>query len=417
MTSLALEPASVAEATRIFLRLVRPRPLADPYPQYRRLRGLAPLHTVRLPGLGTAWTAVSHASVTRLLRHRAFGPLSQIHLDGLSPGWRRHPFTSCLYQAMAFQHGSAHRASRGLVNADFGGRAVLSHRAMITGLVEELLDALERGDDEVDLMESLALPFGVLAISRVLGVPDARALELAPLLRFAGAVFEPLATAAQRAVQHESGGRVLDLLGGLLADRRREPRDDLLSRLARHPFPGDPREAERAALGTAAMLLIAGADSPASLVGLGTRLLLEHPDQADLLRATPSLASSAAEELLRHDPPVQLVVRTAHEDTELAGVPVPRGGVVFGLLASANRDPEAVSSPDRFDITRPPVPALAFGAGPHYCLGAPLARLQAEVLFPGLLRRFPALRAAGPPVYRSPGTMLRSPDRLPVSLR
>jgi cytochrome P450 len=417
VTSLTLEPSSVREATRIFLRLVRPRPLADPYPQYRRLRELAPVHPVRLPDLGTAWVAAAHSAVTGLLRHRAFGPLSRDRLDELSPGWRRQPLTSCLYQAMAFQHGPDHRASRGLVSSEFAGRAALAGRPAVVGLAEELLDALERGDGETDLMASLALPFAALSIGRVLGVPDSLALELAPLLRPAGIVFEPLATAAQRALQHEAGDRIVPLLAGLLAARRRDPRDDLVSRLARHPFPGDPLEAERAALGTVAMLFSAGADSPTSLIGLGTRLFLEHPDQAALLRASPSLAPSAAEELLRHDSPVQLVVRTAYEDTVLAGVPVPRGGVVFGLLASANRDPEVVSSPDRFDIGRPPRPPRSLGAGPHYCLGAPLARLQAEVLFPRLLRRFPALRSAGAPVYRSPGTMLRSPESLPVALR
>jgi cytochrome P450 len=156
------------------------------------------------------------------------------------------------------------------------------------------------------------------------------------------------------------------------------------------------------------------------LVGLGTRLLLEHPRQARLVADEPGVAARAVAEILRYEPPVQLVARTALEPAELAGQPVPAGSMVFGLLGAANRDPAQVKEPEVFDVTREPemskASSLSFGAGPHYCLGAYLAGLQGEVLFPRLLRRFPALRLAGPPVYRSPGSTLRGLESLPLYL-
>ncbi|WP_106397699.1 cytochrome P450 [Actinocorallia populi] len=488
MTVTAPAPAG-ATAKRVFLRLIRPRPQADPYPDYRRLRELAPVHTIRLPGLGEAWVAAAHAEVALLLRHRDFGPLSHARLDLLSPGWRRQPLTSCIYRSMAFRSGGDHRANRGLVAGDFSARTASAHRESLTLLAEQLLDGIARDGRETDLMDTLALPFAALTIGRALGVPDGLALELSRLSRVASTVFEPMATAAQRASQHRAGERIVDLLGALLADRLRAPQDDLLTRLvSRHPAPestetdrstgedevtgrstgegvaagrsdgedealgrsaggdeatgrsgeeggrGDRHAGEgratgrsagegaredvlREALSTVVMLFGAGFDSPASAVGLGAGLFMDHPEQAALLRADPSLARRAAEEVLRHDSPVHLVTRTAHRDTHLAGVPIPRDGVVFGLLASGNRDSLAVSDPDRFDITRTPTPALSFGAGAHYCLGAPLARLQSEVLFPLLFERFPGLRPAATPTYRSPGTMLRGFEHLPVRLR
>ena len=170
----------------------------------------------------------------------------------------------------------------------------------------------------------------------------------------------------------------------------------LLARLAASHAGAD--EAEQ--LGAAVLLFGAGFDSPASMVGLGTRLLLEHPRQARLVADEQGIAARAVAEILRYEPPVQLVARTALEPAELAGQLVPAGSMVFGLLGAANRDPAQVKEPEVFDVTREKIPSLSFGAGPHYCLGAYLAGMQGEVLFPRLLRRFPGLRLAGPPVYR-----------------
>jgi cytochrome P450 len=174
--------------------------------------------------------------------------------------------------------------------------------------------------------------------------------------------------------------------------------------------------ARSAAVSAPGLLFGAGFDSPASMVGLGTKLLLEHPRQAWLLAEDDELAPRAVAEILRYEPPVQLVVRSAHEPVELAGTMVEPGSMILGLIAAANRDPAQVKEPEVFDVARERVPSLSFGAGPHYCLGAHLAGLQGEALFPRLLRRFPKLRLAGPPVYRSPGSTLRGLESLPIYL-
>jgi len=153
------------------------------------------------------------------------------------------------------------------------------------------------------------------------------------------------------------------------------------------------------------------------MVGLGTRLLLEHPEQAALVAGQADVAPRAVAEILRYEPPVQLVARTALRTAELGGKEIGAGSLVFGLIAAANRDPAQVKEPEAFDVTRDQVPTLSFGAGPHYCLGAYLAGLQGEVLFPRLLRRYPGMALAGEPVYRSPGSTLRGVDHLLVYLR
>ncbi|GAA3232630.1 cytochrome P450 [Actinocorallia longicatena] len=407
MTVLAPENLS-QEALRIFLRMIRPRPLADPYPMYRRLREIAPFHTIRLPGLAATYVAATHAEVSELLRRKEFGPLTPGHLDLLSPGWHGHRFTRVMYTSMAFKHGADHRTRRDLVFKDFTPRRTEGHRAAIERAADAILDRL---GGEVDLEEALALPFTALTIGEALGMPGSVALELGRLARAAGTVFEPMASARQRAAEIEAGTGLVDGFAALLDERRRKPERDLLTFLVKHHG-----EDEEEALVQAVLLFGAGFDSPVSMVGLGSRLFIEHPDQAWLVREDPSLARSAAEEILRYESPVQLVVRAAYADTELAGTPVPDGGVVFGLLAAGNRDPLVCPDPERFDVARAPIQTLSFAAGAHYCLGAPLARLQAEILFPRLLRRFPDMRLTGEPRYRSPGSMLRGLEYLPVHL-
>ncbi len=152
------------------------------------------------------------------------------------------------------------------------------------------------------------------------------------------------------------------------------------------------------------------------MVGLGAKLLIDHPRQARLVADRADIAPRAVAEILRYEPPVQLVVRAALEPARLSGTDIPAGSMIFGLIAAANRDPEWVPEPEVFDVTREQVPSLSFGAGAHYCLGAHLASIQGEVLFPRLLRRFPGLRQAGEAVYRSPGSTLRGLEYLPLRL-
>ena len=405
--------ATEAEALRIFLQLIRPRPLADPYPLYARLRDLAPMLRVRFPGVPNGYLVSTYANCSRLLRDPAFGPPTHEQLDVMRPDWRDNAFTRCLYRSMVFLAGPEHRQRRHVASRFFTPRQVEQYRDELGEIAGQVVDGLaaHRGGP-VDLMEQLALPFASLSLGRLLAIDDDEAIRLGRLARQAGAVFEQFATAAQHQLVVESGEELVARLAAIVASQRAGGQASLLARLAASQAGGDEQEQ----LGAAVLLFGAGFDSPASMAGLGTRLLLTHPGQARLVAEQPGTAAGAVAEILRYEPPVQFVVRTALAPAELGGTEVPAGSMVIGLVAAANRDPARVKEPEVFDVTREPGANLSFGAGPHFCLGAALARMQGEVLFPRLLRRFPGLRLAGPPVYRSPGSTLRGLESLPLYL-
>lgn len=406
-----------SQALRIFLRLIRPRPLDDPYPLYAQLRDLAPFLPVRFPGVPAGYLVSTYAGCSRLLRDPAFGPPTHEQLDLLKPGWRDNSFTRYMYRSMVFRAGAAHRESRQAASRHFAPARTARYRDELDQLAGQLVDRLAaHGSGPVDLMEHLALPFAALSLGRLLAIDDDEAIRLGRLARQVGAAFEQFASAEQHANVTRAGEELVRRLAVIVAGRPGGPQagdgHSLLARLAASHAGAD--EAEQ--LGAAVLLFGAGFDSPASMVGLGTRLLLEHPRQARLVADEPGIAARAVAEILRYEPPVQLVARTALEPAELAGQPVPAGSMVFGLLGAANRDPAKVKEPEVFDVTREQASSLSFGAGPHYCLGAYLAGMQGEVLFPRLLRRFPGLRLAGPPVYRAPGSTLRGLESLPLYL-
>jgi cytochrome P450 len=422
--------AEESEALRIFLRLIRPRPLADPYPLYARLRDLAPLLPVRFPGVPAGYLVSTYAGCSRLLRNPGFGPPTHDQLDLLKPGWRDNSFTRYMYRSMVFLAGPAHRERRQAASRHFAPAQIARYRDELDQLAELLVERLARhgrhGAGPVDLMEHLALPFAALSLGRLLAIDDDEAIRLGRLARQVGTAFEQFASAQQHATVTRAGEELVRRLAVIVADRRGAQagnesgnesgnEQSLLAQLAATDAGAD--ETER--LGAAVLLFGAGFDSPASMVGLGTRLLLEHPRQARLVADQPGLAPRAVAEILRYEPPVQLVARTALQPAELEGEQIPAGSMVFGLIGAANRDPAQVKEPEVFDVTREKVASLSFGAGPHYCLGAYLAGMQGEVLFPRLLRRFPGLRLAGPqkpPVYRAPGSTLRGLESLPLYL-
>jgi cytochrome P450 len=411
----AVDAASDAEALRIFLRLIRPRPLADPYPLYARLRDLAPFLPIRFPGVPNGFLVSTFSGCSRLLRDPAFGPPTREHLDALKPGWQHNSFTRCLYSSMVFRSGASHRERRQVASRHFAPRHIGAYRGELEQIADLLIHRLSeaRPGAVTDLVEDLALPFASLSLGRLMGVADAEAVDLGRLARKAGGVFEQFATARQHAVIAASGEELVERLTAIVAGRRGSAGADLLASLAASESGTDEQEL----VGAAVLLFGAGFDSPASMVGLGTKLLLDHPDQARLLRDSPDLVPGGVQEILRYEPPVQLVVRAALEPAVLEGREVPAGSMVFGLIAAANRDPAAVKEPEVFDVTRAQVSSLSFGAGPHYCLGAYLAGMQGEILFPRLLRAFPSMRTGGEPEYREPGSTLRGLDRLPLILR
>jgi cytochrome P450 PksS len=214
-----------------------------------------------------------------------------------------------------------------------------------------------------------------------------------------------------------NAGALIRYLRRIIKKRRADPQDDLVSALARAEEAGDTLS-EDELLAMVFLLLVAGHETTVNLIGNGTLALLEHPDQREKLRNAPQLIKPALEELLRFASPVETATeRYAREDVTIAGVTIPRGEMVFAVIASANRDDRQFANPDALDITREPNKHLAFGLGPHFCLGAPLARLEGEIAISTLLRRAPDLRLAVPPerLRWRRGLLLRGLEALPVT--
>ncbi|MFF5229094.1 alpha/beta fold hydrolase [Dactylosporangium sp. NPDC000521] len=392
-------------ALRTFVDLVRPSAHADPYPAYERLRRVTPVLPVQLPGKTDAVVLTRYADCARLLRDTTFVSAGEAP-ELLTPTWREHRLVRCLYQSFGWREGAAHLPLRTDLARRLTPRRCPVQQADVVAVAASVLDdfaAQLAGGATVNLADAVAVPFASLVTGRLLGIPDADALRLGAAARAGSAAFEPFMTPRQRTAMAAAGETIINVLeahagNGLLA-------------LVREHRPDGGEQYQ----GDLALLYGAAYDSPASLITLGARLLLEHPAQAAALRDDPALADQAVEEILRFDPPVQVAVRIATAPCEFGGVRVTPGTALLGILGAANRDPSYTANPDEFDITRRTArPPLSFGTGRHYCPGSALARTHARVLFPMLLRRFPGLRLAGRPRFRAPGTMLRGIEDLPV---
>ncbi len=284
-------------------------------------------------------------------------------------------------------------------------------REQVQVLADGLLDAAgPRGS--MDLIADYAAPLPLIVIARTIGVPE----QDTPRFR---AWTQALLSAGERPLR--SSASVLGFvryLRRLIAQRAREPRDDLVSALVQARDDGDHLGTDEI-LAMLFLLLAAGHETTVNLIGAGTLALLDHPAQLERLRGDDSTVRPAVEELLRFTSPVETATeRWAAADVEVAGVTIPQGSLVLAVLASANRDPAVFSQPDTLDLTRAPNPHLAFGKGAHYCLGAPLARLEAGIAVPTLLRRAPRLRRPDPaaPVAWRGGAIVRGLESLPVLL-
>lgn len=394
----------------------------DPYPVYAQLRA-----TQRVGGpvrSRTGLTAVAtYASVEAALRDRRLGVRMT---DGR--GWadagagdrEGNGATSILDPvglSLLTLDPPDHTRLRRLVQPAFTPSRLAHYRSVAERVAAELLDnallgtALDRGL-RWDLVHELASPLPITVIAALLDVPDVDSERFARWGRALGSALDGVRSPAHAHELARTTADLRTLFSRLLAERREHPGEDVISALA---VAVDDRTATTdEVLALAQLLLVAGFETTTNLIGNAVLALQRTPGQWQSLVTDPSLATAAVEETLRYDPPVQLTARVAHTDLEIDGVPVRRDSGVLVLLASANRDPEVYDDPDRFDLHRAPSPAhLAFSGGVHYCLGAPLARLEAEVALRLLAERAPALRLAGPPTRRV-GTVLRGPLSLPV---
>jgi cytochrome P450 len=306
-----------------------------------------------------------------------------------------------------------HTRLRGLVSKAFTRRVVERLTPMVEQTTGELIDAA-RGR-EVNFMDAVARPLPVAVISELFDVPvQDRDLIVAwshDMARGLDPDFLIPDGVRERQFRAREEFRLYMLA---LADKRRaDPGEDLLSGLVQVHDGGDVLS-ETELLTTCILLLIAGHETTVNLIGNGTLALLRHPEQLARLRAEPALAERAVEEFLRYDPPVQFTARIALQDTKVGDVDAPRGSAALLLFGAANRDPEVCAEPDRLDIGREPARHLAFGHGPHFCLGAPLARLEGRIMFEALAR-LDVLEAAGEPAYND-NIILRGMKDLPVRL-
>ncbi|MGK5673025.1 cytochrome P450 [Micromonospora sp. URMC 106] len=392
--------------------LMSPRGRVDPYPTYERLRAHGPV--VRAgPAL---YVVTGYAEADEMLRDPRFGVLDDALRDQFLPGWRDSPAIASISRSMLRTNPPDHSRMRRLAAGTFTPRRIAAMRDVVTAQADELVDAMAaRGADggPVDFLTEFAYPLPVGVICALLGVPAADR----PLFRRWAAdltgILEPEITPDELAVADRGATELRDYFAELVAARRRAPADDLTTALVQAHDADGARLSGDELLANLIVLLVAGFETTTNLLGNGLVVLLGHPREADALRRHPEFAAGHVEELLRYDSPVQLTTRVSAAPVTVGGVEVPAGAWVLLLLGAANRDPRRYPEPARFDPWRPQGHPLSFGAGPHYCLGAGLARLEAQVAFPLLLRRLPGLALAGRPRHRTRLT-LRGYEALPV---
>lgn len=394
--------------------IASPQFKANPYPIYAQLRAEAPVARVTLPDKRVAWLVTRYDDVLAALRDerlvkdlRNAMPPDQLKKQPWVPGVFRP-----LARVMTHLDGGDHRRLRALVQQAFTPQLVERMRARAEQLSNAALDAAQpRG--RMELIREYAMPLPATIIAEILGVPQA---DRHSFQKWSNALIvaseSPLF--ALRALLPVVS--FLRYIRKLVRERRSKPADDLVTALVRAEEAGD-KLSEDELLAMIFLLLVAGYETTVNLIGNGTLALLQHPEQLAKLRADPGLIASAVEELLRYTNPVSTTTdRYAREDLTIAGALIPRGALVMLVQASANRDERHFASPDTLDITRAPNKHLAFGWGAHYCVGAPLARLEGQIALNTLLRRCPGLRLAAPPATLRwrPGLEMNGLVALPV---
>ncbi|MFJ6832426.1 cytochrome P450 [Streptomyces sp. NPDC091209] len=389
--------------------------VADPYPAYEELRARGRVHYYEPTN---QWLVPRHADVSALLRDRRLGRTYQhrfTHEDfgRTAPPPEHEPFHVLNDHGMLDLEPPDHTRIRRLVSKAFTPRTVERLKPYVEGLAGELVGRLvEAGGG--DLLTDVAEPLPVSVIAEMLGVPESERAPLRPWSADICGMYElnPSEEVARKAVR--ASVEFTEYLRGLIEARRKEPADDLISGLIAAHDEGD-RLTEQEMISTCVLLLNAGHEATVNSTVTGWWTLFRHPGQLAALRADHSLIPTAVEELMRYDTPLQLFERWVLEDIEIDGTTVPRGAEIAMLFGSANRDAEVFADPETLDLSRAENPHISFSAGIHYCIGAPLARLELAASMSALLTRAPDLRLIEEPVRR-PNFVIRGLEGLSVEV-
>lgn len=366
----------------------------NPYPAYHQLRAEVPIFKWEHYGY---WCFTRHADVAALLRDRRFGRQILHVMSREELGWPEtpdhlKPFYDVERHSLLETEPPVHTRLRGLVNRAFLSRTVERLRPRITKLAHDLIDGFA-GSHETDLLESFATPIPIVIIAELLGVPAEQGPQL---LQWSHDMVAMYQARRDREIEEKAVAATIafsDFMRDYVRERRSRPGDDLLSQLISAEMQGNALS-EDELITTAILLLNAGHEATVHAIANGVKALIEAG------QAGATLSDGLVEELLRFDAPLHLFTRYALEDVEYEGIRLRKGETVGLMLGAANRDPARFPEPDRFDPARSPNPQVSFGAGIHFCVGAPLARLELAVALPVLFERLPGLRLADRPRYR-----------------
>lgn len=399
-----------------------PEVIANPYPIYSHYRETDPVHwgMAAKRQLAGAWYLFRYQDVMQVLEDKRFGREGHKVRDDIdtAPVPKAYKgFSSMVSNWMVFRDPPNHTRLRLLVNKAFSPKTLENLRPAIVAITDELLERVQ-GRKEIDLVDDFAFPLPVMVIAALLGVdPEDRfdfrewalALQHASASRLTPSteVYEQAEAATQAFIEYFKNA---------IANRHNQPRNDLITALAKARYEGDKLNDEEI-LATCIHLLTAGHETTINLIAKGTLALLRNPKQLELLRSHPEMMPSAVEELIRYDSPVQMLSRWAYEDVEVGGKLIRRGDSVGLLLGSANHDPRRFDNPDLLDIQRQDNKHCGFGGGIHFCLGSALARAEAQISLNILINRFPQLHLINQEVEWADNIVFHGPKHLPISLK